>query len=53
MSNENEDKVNVGMYIAADELERMRRVARVDANGPAVLACARLGLEVAEKQKEA
>lgn len=38
-------RVNVGISIPSSELDVMREAARVDANGPAVLAMARLGIE--------
>ena len=44
-------KINVGIYVPADELAEMRRVMCVDAAGPAVLALSRKGL-AAEKAKE-
>lgn len=40
-----EKKTQVGVTIPEDELNEMREVTRVDANGPAVLALARIGLD--------
>lgn len=42
------DVVSVGISIKKSELEEMKAAARVDLNGPAVLAMARYGLERAK-----
>ena len=39
----------VGVTIDDSELAQMKAVAHVDANGTAVLACARMGVEAARK----
>ena len=43
----------VGVTIDDGELAQMKAVAHVDANGTAVLACARMGVEAAEARKAA
>lgn len=44
-------KVQVGVMIPKKELEEMRKVTRVDLNGPTVLSLARMGLQY-QKQLE-
>ena len=51
MNATNQKKVNVGIYIPKKELKEMRTAARVDLNGPAVLAMARKGLEAEKAER--
>ena len=46
------DTIAVGITIKKPELEEMKEFSHVDANGPAVLAMARAGLEAAKARKE-
>lgn len=41
-------KVNVGIYIDRKELDEMKKISKVDASGPAVLACARKGVDASK-----